>query len=93
MIHTYNQTSSGSFETLQKARRDLIGEIDAIMQYDEHAHSSTNQAAIDTWLNIKNEELVHVGELLALINYLDESQRHFVEQGVKEFNERIGNGR
>ncbi len=93
MIHTYNQNTNSNFETLQKARRDLIGEIDAIMQYDDHAHSSTNQAAIETWLNIKNEELVHVGELLALCNYLDETQRQYVEQGIKEFNERMGYGR
>lgn len=77
------------FETLQKARRDLIGEIQAVIEYDEHIHTTNNQTAIKTWESIKNEELVHVGELLGLINYLDESQRQYVLKGLAEFNDII----
>ena len=35
-----------------------------------------------------SEEMVHVGELLALINYLDPSQLKHVQDGIKEFEER-----
>lgn len=77
--------SNENFVTLQKARKDLIGEIQAIIDYDEHIHSSTNINAIHTWEHIRNEELNHVGELLALLNTLAPYQRKFVESGIQEF--------
>ncbi|MDD6054789.1 MAG: hypothetical protein PUB81_05635 [Clostridiales bacterium] len=76
------------FDTLQKARQDLIGEIQAVIEYDAHIHSTNNRLAQETWNNIKNEELVHVGELLGLIDYLDPTQRQYVQKGVAEFMER-----
>lgn len=76
------------FDTLQKARQDLIGEIQAVIEYDAHIHSTNNRLAQETWNNIKNEELVHVGELLGLIDYLDPTQRQCVQKGVAEFMER-----
>ena len=79
--------NSNKFETLQQARKDLMGEIEAIIQYDYHAYSTQGSAARQTWISIKNEELNHVGELLALLNYLDPSQKQHVEKGVEEFNE------
>lgn len=77
------------FETLQNARRDLIGEIDAIIQYDGHLHSTDNLIAKQTWENIRNEELVHVGELIGLLYWLAPYQKEFVERGLNEFNERL----
>ena len=92
----YNSTSFNSeitpaimnFDTLQKARHDLIGEIQAVIEYDAHIHSTNDRLARQTWLNIKNEELVHIGELLALLNYLDPEQKQFVQKGFSEFYER-----
>ncbi len=81
--------ASDEFSNIQKAREDLIDEITAIIQYDEHAHSTSNELARQTWIDIRDEEMVHVGELLALLNYLDYNQKHFVEEGIKEFNERL----
>ena len=78
-----------NFETLQKARKGLVGEIQAIIEYDEHIHSTNDTIAIKTWQSIKNEELKHVGELLALANFLDSTQIAFVEDGIKEFNYRL----
>ena len=74
-----------SFDTLQKARQDLVGEIQAVIEYDAHIHSTNNPLARQTWEHIKNEELTHIGELLGLINYLDPSQKTFVEKGLAEF--------
>ena len=79
--------ASSDFQTLQKARRDLIGKIQAIIDYDEHYYTSTNEVARQTWAHIRDEEMDHVGELLALLNYLDPSQKHFVEEGINEFKE------
>lgn len=91
---TLNSLAEGNvvdFETLQNARRDLIGEIQAIIDYDYHLHSTNNKLAISTWMSIKNEELAHVGELLALLNYLDPTQCEFVRQGFNEVNEMMKN--
>lgn len=85
----YNQDSANNFETLQNARRDLIGELQAIIEYDEHLHKTNIDIAKATWENIRNEELTHVGELLGLLNYLASYQKAFVEQGLNEFNERL----
>lgn len=90
---TYQGNNSGNnpneFETLQNARKDLVGEIDAIIQYDEHLHSTQNEIARQTWINIRDEELTHVGELLGLLFYLAPYQKEFVERGLNEFNERL----
>ena len=77
-----------NFDTLQKARQDLIGEIQAVIEYDAHIHSTNNAIARKTWQDIKNEELVHVGELLGLIGYLDPEQKQYVQKGLSEFYER-----
>ena len=76
------------FDTLQKARQDLIGEIQAVIEYDAHLHSTNDRLAKATWENIKNEELTHVGELLGLINHLDPNQKQYVQKGLTEFLER-----
>lgn len=80
---------ANEFETLQNARRDLVGELDAIIQYDDHLHMTNIEVAKATWENIRNEELTHVGELLGLLFYLAPYQKQYVEQGIKEFNERL----
>lgn len=80
-------TALMNFDTLQKARQDLIGEIQAVIEYDAHIHSTSDRVARQTWQHIKNEELVHVGELLGLISYLDPDQKQFVQKGLNEFYE------
>ena len=76
-----------NFDTLQKARQDLIGEIQAVIEYDAHIHSTNDKIAIQTWQHIKEEELFHIGELLALLNYLDPNQKQFVQKGFSDFYE------
>ena len=88
--NNYNTEITNSimtFDTLQKARQDLIGEITAVIEYDAHIHSTNDKNARQVWEHIKNEELVHIGELLALINYLDPEQKQFVQKGINEFYE------
>ena len=85
----FNLDNNGliNFDTLQKARQDLIGEIQAVIEYDAHIRSSTDMVARQTWQDIKNEELVHIGKLLGLLNYLDPEQKQFVQKGLAEFYE------
>ncbi len=87
-----NYTENGNlqaFDTLQKAREDLISEIQAIIEYDAHIHTTPDELARLTWKDIKEEELVHVGELLGLLNYLDPTQKQFVQKGLAEFMDRM----
>lgn len=86
----FNQNAVMDFDTLQNARKDLIGELEAIIQYDEHLHRTNVELAKETWINIRNEEIVHVGELLGLLCYLAPYQKQLIEQGLKEFDERLG---
>ena len=83
------ETKNVDFETLQNVRRDLVGEIQAVIEYDEHLHNTNDRMSKETWQNIKSEELTHVGELLALLNHLDPTQKQYVEKGILEFNERL----
>jgi rubrerythrin len=85
-----SRLASDNFLTLQNARKDLVGEIEAIIQYDDHIYSTTSDVAKQTWTVIRNEEMTHVGELLALLNYLDPNQKQYVEEGISEFNEQTG---
>lgn len=87
--HVESYDANMNFSTLQQARQDLIGEIQAVIEYDAHLHNTNDRLAKETWENIKNEELKHVGELLGLLNYLDPNQRNFVDDGLKEFQERM----
>ena len=89
MIGLLNNDYVNNFQSLQKARKDLMGEIEAVIQYDEHAMSTANIIEKQTWLNIRNEELVHIGELLALLNFLNPEQKRYVEKGIEEFTERL----
>ena len=84
-----NQNNANDFETLQNARKDLVGELQAIIEYDDHLHKTNNEIAKATWENIRNEEITHVGELLGLLYYLAPYQKAFVEQGLNEFNDRL----
>ena len=81
--------SDNDFETLQNARKDLIGELDAIVQYDNHLHKTDNNLAKETWKDIRDEELVHVGELLGLLCSIAPYQRELIQQGLNEFAERV----
>ena len=90
-FNNYNSDTTNysiSFDTLQKARQDLIGESQAVIEYDTHIRSTNDKYARLTWQDIKNDELVHVGELLGLLNYLDPDQLEYVQKGFNEFYER-----
>lgn len=84
-----NRNTVVDFGTLQKAREDLIGELQAILQYDEHVHTTNVELAKSTWVNIRNEELVHVGELMGLLCYLAPYQKALIAKGLREFEERL----
>jgi rubrerythrin len=59
---------------LDMLREDLIAELQAINQYQEHILDLENEEAMNTLEHIVEEEKEHVAELLRLIQNLDPSQ-------------------
>ena len=61
-------------DDLDMLREDLIGELQAINQYQEHILDLENEEAVNTLEHIVEEEKEHVAELLRLIQKLDPAQ-------------------
>jgi rubrerythrin len=61
-------------DDLQMLRDDLISELAAINQYEDHILELENEEAVNTLEHIINEEKEHVAELLRLIQNLDPAQ-------------------
>ncbi|MGN1208628.1 MAG: rubrerythrin family protein [Christensenellales bacterium] len=84
----YKSFKMNSSDDFNKAALDLMGELEAVIQYGEHALNATSQSAKNTWMSIRSEEEMHAGELLALLFMLDPSFKTQVEKGMKEFADR-----
>ena len=87
--NNYKTDEDMIFYMVQDARLDLIGELEAIIQYDNHIHEATNESLKETWKYIRDGELMHVGELLAALFYLAPYQKKLVELGFNRFIKRI----
>jgi rubrerythrin len=61
-------------DDLDMLREDLIAELQAINQYQEHVLDLENEEAVNTLEHIVEEEKEHVAQLLRLIQNLDPSQ-------------------
>lgn len=61
-------------DDLEMLREDLIGELQAINQYEGHILSLDNEEAVSALEHIVEEEKEHVAELLRLIENLDPGQ-------------------
>jgi rubrerythrin len=61
-------------DDLDMLREDLMNELQAINQYQEHILSLDNEEAEATLEHIIEEEKEHVAELLRLIQNLDPAQ-------------------
>jgi len=61
-------------DDLVMLREDLIGELQAINQYEGHIFNLENEEAVNTLERIVEEEKEHVAELLRLIQNLDPAQ-------------------
>jgi rubrerythrin len=59
---------------LAMLREDLIGELQAINQYEEHIEALEDEEAIRVLEHIRDDEKEHVAELTKLIKMLDPTQ-------------------
>ena len=56
---------------LEMLREDLVGELNAINQYQAHIETLENEDAIRVLEHIRDDEKEHVAELTRLIQKLD----------------------
>ena len=71
--------------TAQNARLDIIGELEAIVMYQNHYDATDDEDARRTIHDIMEEEKVHVGQLFGLLFKLDPSSKTQFEKGYTEF--------
>ena len=89
LFNVYDTSNlENKFQTTQNTRFDIMGELEAIIQYENHAKETNISLAKETFENIASEEKVHIGELFGLLFYLDPDSKKYFEQGLKEFEER-----
>jgi rubrerythrin len=77
MSHSFEESYEEQLivqDDLGMLRDDLIAELQAINQYQEHILDLENEEAVNTLEHIIEEEKEHVAELLRLIQNLDPSQ-------------------
>lgn len=80
-------------ELLQALRADIVGELEAIFLYDAHVMASTDPLVKKVLADIRDEEKQHVGELMALMRYLEPEIDQLLADGeaeVKEMMEELG---
>lgn len=80
-----NSNKTNDFLTTQNCREDIIGELDAIIQYENHYNSTDDPVAKATILDIVNEEKLHVGQLFGLLFKLDVLSQTQFQKGYNEF--------
>ena len=61
-------------DDLEMLREDLVGELQAINQYQDHIESLESEEAATTLEHIIEDEKEHVAELVKLIQNLDPVQ-------------------
>lgn len=83
-----NSNNRGNnFTTLQNARLDVMGELEAIVQYENHLAQTNDESAKKAIIDIVKEEKLHVGQLMGLIFKLDSESKEQFYKGLEEFNE------
>lgn len=84
-----NNMGDTTFQTLQNARLDVIGELEAIIQYENHLRQTDKLSAQRTIEDITDEEKLHVGQLFGVIFKLDPKSKELFDRGMQEYNDTL----
>lgn len=72
-------------ELIRAVRLDIAGENEAIHGYMAHADATNNSLAKKVFIDISNEERVHIGELTHLLNVLTKGDEcSYQKKGARE---------
>ena len=70
--------------------RDLIrDEEEAIVGYEKAILGIKDKELVKVLKDIKNEEIVHIGELKELLHKIGVNDKHLIEQGKEEAGEKL----
>ena len=76
-------------ELIKATRLMMSAEFEAVQNYMQVAESIDDILAKKVFTDIANEERVHAGEFLRLLNYLDPEENEFYKKGAAEVEEEI----
>lgn len=76
-------------ELIQAIRLDIAGELEAIYIYDAHVQATDIEIAKEVISDIRDEEKVHIGELMTLLRKLDPKEVEFFANGETEVREML----
>ena len=76
-------------ELVRAIRFMVAAEYEAVQLYMQLAESTDNKLAIDVLKDIADEERVHAGEFLRLLNELAPDEQKFYDEGAEEVEEMI----
>jgi rubrerythrin len=71
-------------ELVQALRLDIAGELEAIYLYDAHVQGTDDAMAKKVLADIRDEEKVHMGELITLLRTLDPKEAELFADGEAE---------
>ena len=75
---------------IQAIRLDIASELEAIYIYDAHVQATDDVMAKKVISDIRDEEKVHVGELMTLLRVLDPKELELFNSGEVEVKEMLG---
>ena len=76
-------------ELIRAIRFMIAAEYEAVQLYMQLAESTDNELAINILQEIADEERVHAGEFLRLLNELALDEKKFYDEGAEEVQEMI----
>jgi rubrerythrin len=71
-------------ELAQAIRVDIVGEYEAIVGYEAHAMSTSDDRVKKVLYHIADEERRHVGELEEVLGLLSPKDTQFIEEGKQK---------
>ncbi|MCI2111349.1 MAG: demethoxyubiquinone hydroxylase family protein [Bacilli bacterium] len=74
-------------ELMQALRLDIAGELEAIYLYDAHFQATDDPRAKAVLADIRDEEKIHMGELITLMRSIDPKEAEQFLKGKKEVEE------
>jgi rubrerythrin len=77
-------------ELIQAIRLDIAGELEAIYLYDAHYEATDDLKAKAVLADIRDEEKIHMGELISLMRELDPKEAEQFLKGQKEVQKLFG---
>ena len=78
-------------DLIRLIRLAIASEIEAIQIYTQIADSVKDKKVIEVMNSVADEERVHIGEFMALLNYLEPSEERLYQDGKDEVNQTKSN--